>query len=109
MRMSKSVAGAEQVTTEKLMDDLRTVVADAEELLKATASQTGERIAAVRAKAEESLKSARAGLAEAQAAVVAKTKEAAMATDEYVRANPWQSVGVAAAVGVVLGMLIARR
>ncbi len=91
------------------MDDLRTVVADAEELLKATASQTGERIAAARAKAEESLKSARAGLAAAQAAVVAKTKEAAMATDEYVRANPWQSVGVAAAVGVVLGMLIARR
>lgn len=109
MRISKSVTGAEQVTTGKLMDDLRTVVADAEELLKATASQTGERIAAARAKAEESLKSARAGLAAAQAAVVAKTKEAAMATDEYVRANPWQSVGVAAAVGVVLGMLIARR
>lgn len=109
MRMSKSVTGAEQVTTEKLMDDLRTVVADAEELLKATASQTGERIAAVRAKAEESLKSAKAGLAEAQAAVVAKTKEAALATDEYVRANPWESVGVAAAVGLVIGMLIARR
>ncbi|MDO9372672.1 MAG: DUF883 family protein [Gammaproteobacteria bacterium] len=107
--MSKTVAGAEHVTTEKLMDDLRTVVGDAEELLKATASQTGERIAAVRAKAEESLKSARAGLAEAQAAVVAKTKEAALATDEYVRANPWESVGVAAAVGLVIGMLIARR
>ena len=52
MRMSKPVTGAEHVTTEKLMDDLRTVVGDAEELLKATASQTGERIAAVRAKAE---------------------------------------------------------
>ena len=109
MRMSKSVAGAEQVTTEKLMDDLRTVVADAEELLKATASQTGERIAAARAKAEESLKAAKVGLAEAQAVVVAKTKEAALATDEYVRANPWESVGVAAAVGLVIGMLIARR
>lgn len=109
MRMSKPVTGAEQVTTEKLMGDLRTVVADAEELLKATASQTGERIAAVRAKAEESLKAAKVGLAEAQAAVVAKTKEAALATDEYVRANPWESVGVAAAVGLVIGMLIARR
>ena len=63
----------------------------------------------VRAKAEESLKSAKLGLAEAQAAVVAKTKEAALATDEYVRANPWESVGVAAAVGLVIGMLIARR
>lgn len=109
MRMSKPVTAVEHVTTEKLMDDLRTVVGDAEELLKATASQTGERIAAARAKAEESLKSARAGLAEAQAVVVAKTKEAALATDEYVRANPWESVGVAAAVGLVIGMLIARR
>lgn len=109
MRMSKPVTAAEHVTTEKLMHDLRTVVADAEELLKATASQTGERIAAVRAKAEESLKSAKVGLAEAQATVVAKTKEAALATDEYVRANPWESVGVAAAVGLVIGMLIARR
>lgn len=40
---------------------------------------------------------------------MAKTKEAALATDEYVRANPWESVGVAAAVGLVIGMLIARR
>lgn len=109
MRISKPATGAEQVSTEKLMEDLRAVVGDAEELLKATASQTGERIAAVRAKAEESLKAAKAGLAEAQAAVVAKTREAALAADEYVRANPWESVGVAAAVGLVIGMLIARR
>jgi ElaB/YqjD/DUF883 family membrane-anchored ribosome-binding protein len=99
----------EQVTKAKLMEDLRTVFADVEELLKATASQTGDRITAARAKAEESLKVAKARLAEVQAAVAAQTKAAAKAADDYVRANPWQAVGIAAAVGLMFGMLITRR
>jgi ElaB/YqjD/DUF883 family membrane-anchored ribosome-binding protein len=84
-------------------------VADAEELLKATANQTEEPIATARAKAEESLKAAKARLAEPTEQVMAKTKAAAQATDEYVRANPWKAVGIAAAVGFVLGVLDARR
>jgi len=56
-------AEVEKVTRGKLVEDLKAVVADAEELLKASASQTGERIAAARAKAEESLKAAKARLA----------------------------------------------
>ena len=99
----------EQVSREKLMGDLRTVMADAEELLKATASQTGERIVAIRARAEESLKAAKARLVEQEEAVLAKTKEAAKATDEYVRANPWMAVGIAALAGLILGILAARR
>lgn len=102
-------AEVEQITKGKLMEDLRAVVADAEELLKATADQTGERIAAARGKAEKSLKAARARLAEQEAAVMAKTKAAAKATEEYVRANPWKIVGIVAAVGLVLGILAARR
>jgi ElaB/YqjD/DUF883 family membrane-anchored ribosome-binding protein len=113
MSTSEAVTAAEaeveRVTKEKLMEDLRTVVVDAEELLKATASQTGERITAARAKAEESLKAAKVRLAETQAAMVAKTKAAAKATDDYVRANPWKAVGISAAAGFVLGILIARR
>ncbi len=99
----------EQVSRGKLMEDLRTVMADAEELLRATASQTGERITAARAKAEESLKAAKAGLLEQEAAMMAKTKAAAKAADDYVRANPWQSVGIAAVAGLILGILAARR
>jgi len=100
---------AEQVTKEKLMEDLRVVVTDAEELLKATASQTGERISAARIKAGESLQAAKIRLAEAQASVVDRVKVAAKTTDDYVHENPWQSVGIAAALGVVLGALISRR
>ena len=92
----------------KLAEDLKAVLADAEELLRATASQTGERIAAARAKAEESLKAAKARLAEQESAVMAKTKAVAKAADDLVRANPWKALGIVAAAGFVLGLLAAR-
>ena len=99
----------EHPSKEKLVEDLRVVVADAEELLRATASQTGERIAAARAKAEESLRAAKVRLVEAQASAVEKIRIAAKTTDNYVHENPWQAVGIAAAVGLLLGALISRR
>jgi len=97
------------VTTEKLVEDLKAVVADAEELLKASASQPGERIAAARGKAEESLKAAKVRLAEEEVAVMAKTNAAAKATEDYVRANPWRAMGIAAGAGFVLCLLATRR
>ena len=103
------MSGMDEVTKEKLMDDLRVVMADAEALIKATAGQAGEQIAVARARAEESLKVARERLIEAQAVVVARTKAAARATDEYVHENPWKAVGVAAGLGFVIGLLINRR
>lgn len=99
----------ENVSKQKLMDDLSAVVNDAEELLKATASQTGERITAVRARAEESLRSAKERLADAQIALMVKAKEAAKETDAYVHENPWKTAGIAAAVGLLIGALITRR
>jgi len=106
---TETEAEMEEVSREKLMGDLKTVMADAEELLKATASQTGERVAAIRARAEESLKVAKARLLEQEAAALAKTKEAAKAADKYVRDNPWMAVGIAALAGLILGILAARR
>ena len=93
----------------KLAEDLKMVLTDAEELLKATAEQTGERITAARAKAEESLKAAKVRLAEQEGAVMGKTKAAAKATEDYARANPWRAMGITAAVGFVLGILVVRR
>jgi ElaB/YqjD/DUF883 family membrane-anchored ribosome-binding protein len=92
----------------KLAEDLKAVVADVEELLKATANQTGERIAAARAKVEESLKAAKDRLVEQESAVMAKTKAVAKAADDLVRANPWKALGIVAAAGFVLGLLAAR-
>ena len=101
-------AEAEQIIKGKLMKDLRAVVAGAEELLKATADQTGERIAAARGKAEESLKAAKVRLDEQEAAVMRKTKAAAKATENYVRDNPWKAMGIVAVAGLVLGILAKR-
>jgi len=97
------------VSKDKLVADMKVVIADAEELLKATASAAGDRVSAARTRMEDSLRTARVKLAEAQEVVVDKAKAAARATDDYVHANPWRSVGIAAGAGLVIGMLISRR
>ena len=98
-----------EVTKEQLIHDFKVVVADAEALLKATAGQGGEALAAARARAGESLAAAKAKMSEAEAVLVARTKAAAKATDEYVHVHPWQAIGIAASIGVVIGLLIGRR
>jgi len=97
-----------EVSKEKLMQDLRVVVADAEELLRATAGQAGEKVSAARERIQENLAAAKERLAAAQDAVVARTREAAKVTDEYVHENPWKAVGIAAGAGLIIGMLISR-
>jgi ElaB/YqjD/DUF883 family membrane-anchored ribosome-binding protein len=91
---------------EKLVGDLRNLVADAEELLKATASQAGEKIGVARQKIEQSLIEGKKALADAEKTLVKKSKEAADVADDYVRENPWSAVGIAAGVGLILGLLI---
>jgi len=95
--------------TRKLKEDLQTVVTDAEELLKVTASQTGERIQQVRARAEDSLRAARLRLADAGDIVGTRARAAANDVDDQVRRHPWASVGIAAALGMLVGLLIGRR
>ena len=94
---------------EQLVGDTKAVIADAEELLKATTGATGERITAARARAEETLRAARQKLAGLEDAVVDQAKEAARAADEYVREHPWGAVGIAAVAGLLLGVMISRR
>lgn len=107
--MSTKLAGAgSEVSKEKLMQDFRLVVTDTEELLRATAGVAGEKASAARERIQENLESAKARLSAAEEAFVARTKEAANVTDEYVHDNPWKAVGIGAAVGVIVGMLIGR-
>ena len=104
-----STATPNEVTTDQLLADLKTVMSDAEALLRATSAQTGEKIQEVRARAEESLRQAKARLSSIEDEALRRAREVADATDEYVRENPWQSVGNAAGVGLLLGLLLARR
>ena len=98
-----------EATTDQLMSDLKTVMTDAEALLKATSNQTGERIQEVRARAEESLRQARARVTQVEEDALKAAREMAEATEEYVRDNPWQAIGVAAGVGLLLGIVLGRR
>ena len=97
------------VTKERLAQDLRIVISDAEDLLRATTSQAGEKVSAARDKIENSLRRAKLKLAEVEDAIVDSSKQAARATDEYVHDHPWRAVGIAAGIGMIIGLLIGRR
>ena len=91
------------------IDDLTAVIRDAESLLRATAAQTGDKVEEIRARAEESVRQAKERLAGIEEQALEHARVLAGEADEYVRGNPWQAVGIAAGVGLVLGLLMSRR
>ena len=94
---------------DQLVVDMKAVIAQAEELLQATAGAAGERVGVVRARVEETLRNAREKLSEVDDKVIAQAKDAARATDEYVHEHPWSAVGIAAIAGLLVGVMISRR
>ncbi len=96
-------------TADKLIDDLHAVIRDAETLLRATAAQTGEKIEEARTRAEESVRQAKERLAGIEDEAMERARALAGEADVYVRANPWQAIGIVAGVALVLGLLLGRR
>ncbi|UTH72634.1 YqjD family protein [Chromobacterium sp. IIBBL 290-4] len=94
---------------EQLLDDVRQVLASTEELIDATADDGSQQSRELRKRLADKLSVAKVRLIDAEQAVVGKAKEAAKATDQYVHENPWKSIGIAAGVGFLLGMLVSRR
>ena len=89
--------------------DIQNVVSDAQDLLKTVQSEAPERMNDIRAKVQTQLDSAKKTLGELQQTVQAQATQYMDTTDAYVRANPWQAVGVSAAVGALVGFIIARK
>jgi ElaB/YqjD/DUF883 family membrane-anchored ribosome-binding protein len=87
-----------ETPADRFMNELRNVIADAEDLLRATADQTGPKVQEVRARAEESLRAAKEHL-----------HGAGKQLDSQVRENPWAAVGIAAGIGLLIGVLMARK
>ena len=94
---------------EKLVTDLKVVISDTEELLRATAGAAGEKVTELRERLRVRLRDTKERVLDLEAALVDKTKAAARATDDFVHEEPWKAVGVAAALGLALGVLIGRR
>jgi ElaB/YqjD/DUF883 family membrane-anchored ribosome-binding protein len=99
----------QHVSTDRIMSDLKKVVDDAEELLRATAGQAGEKISAARERTEDSVRAAKARLQDMKGDLLKQSREIADNADEYVRENPWRAVGIAAAAGLVVGILLRGR
>jgi ElaB/YqjD/DUF883 family membrane-anchored ribosome-binding protein len=100
---------AERISAEQLMDDVAAVIRDAESLLRATASDTGEKIDEARARAEESVRQAKERLAAIEHEAVRRAQVLAGDADTFVRSNPWQAIAIATGVGLLLGLLANRR
>lgn len=96
-------------TKEKLAADFRLVMSDIDALMNATANKAEGEITALRSRIYDRLDSAKERVVAAEHDAVEGAKRAAAATDSFVNGHPWQAVGVAAAVGVALGVLIGRR
>ena len=94
---------------DKLIDDFATVLSEAEEMLKRAAAETGDKARDLRAQVETKLLRAKLRLQELEGEAVDRAKAAARATDDYVHDNPWQAIGIAAVVGVLVGLLMNRR
>ena len=94
---------------EKLVSDMKVVVSDAEEILRATAGVAGEKVGELRERIIDRLRDAKVRIADAEEMLVDRTKAAARATDDYVNDNPWRAVGIAAGIGLLVGIIISRR
>ena len=97
------------VTREKFVADLRTVLADTEQLLKSAVGQSAEKFAALQPRIEENLRNAKARLEEFEQIASARARATAEATDAYAHEHPWKVAGFAALLGVAVGLLIGRR
>ncbi|MEO8299731.1 MAG: DUF883 family protein [Burkholderiales bacterium] len=97
------------IHTTRLMTDLKRVVSDAQALLHSTADATDESTKGMRRRMQASLEEAQANLSSLQQAAVERARAAAQAADGYVHENPWSSIGAAAALGLLVGVLLGRR
>lgn len=93
----------------RITGDIKTVIADSEDLLKAAVNVSSEGAAVAREKFEEKFRNAKARLAEATQPAVDKARETAVTANDYVHEHPWTAIGAVVAVGIVVGILAARR
>ncbi|MFI5399516.1 MAG: YqjD family protein [SAR324 cluster bacterium] len=108
--MSAATPGAGK---EQLLDEFNAIVSETERLLSTVTQGApdagGAPSAGLDAKLDENLKAARERLAQLEDLAVQRTQAAVKATDTYVRAHPWHAVGIAAGIGLILGLLLRRR
>lgn len=89
----------------KMVDDLKMIVTDGEELLRAAANSSGKSLSAVQANLADRMAGAKTRIAELSQPVADKAKQA----NDYVHGSPWPVIGAAATIGILVGYLASRR
>lgn len=97
------------VNRDELVTNLRSVINDAEEVLRSTADQAGGKASELRVRMQERLQQAKIRLQDLQDGAVQRAKAAGHAADDYVHDHPWRAIGAAAGFGLVIGLLLGRR
>lgn len=100
---------SKDTTSEHFRAELKSLADTLEEVLNASADKSKTELEKLRGKAEKALKESRHRLGDTSDAIAQQTREAAAKADDYVRENPWTGVGIGAAVGIVIGILMSRR
>lgn len=98
-----------QINSEQLIGDFKALMADAEALITATADHEDGPLNTIRSKALDTLSNAKESLSSIEGTLTEKAKVVAEGADEFVHRNPWEAVGVAAGLGLLLGLFIRRR
>ncbi|SFN23444.1 Membrane-anchored ribosome-binding protein, inhibits growth in stationary phase, ElaB/YqjD/DUF883 family [Izhakiella capsodis] len=100
---------AKDTTSENLRTELKNLADTLEEVLNNSAEKSKGELDKLRTKAHSALKETRARLGDSGERLAQTSREVADRADDYVKENPWTSAGIGAAVGVIIGILIARR
>jgi ElaB/YqjD/DUF883 family membrane-anchored ribosome-binding protein len=94
-----------EANIEKIMTDLKTLTRDAEALMKATAGQAGDKAGELRERLAAALDSAKATCQRVEERAIAGAKVA----DQTIREHPYESIGAAFGIGLLIGVLVGRR
>jgi ElaB/YqjD/DUF883 family membrane-anchored ribosome-binding protein len=96
-------------TFDDLVDELRALVASMEDVFSAAASSSGEKLTELKGQAEANLMKAKATLGDMERRAAGKARKIAADSDDYVHESPWTAIGIAATIGLLLGVLIGRK
>jgi ElaB/YqjD/DUF883 family membrane-anchored ribosome-binding protein len=105
----QAIAASADRAASGLAREFQDFIADVEDLAKATSTLTGEELARARAKLGKRVAAAKESVEAIGGAISDQAQSAVKTTDSYVREHPWQAVGIGAALGLLLGVTLARR
>lgn len=106
---TSSLTGAAVAARTGVSREVHSFLADIEDLIVSTTSLTGEDLSRAKAKLAERVAAARQSVEEMGGVIVDRARKTATATDQYVHAKPWKAVGIGAAAGLLIGLLLAPR